>query len=113
MQPWPLARAARWLLGIVAALYLLALVDFIMAFFINFEATARAVTGGDLSGVNLLLLLWFIPVMLTVGPVVFAIVAWKNRYWSTLARVHYTLVTVGAVAITWFLNYWNLLGWRY
>ncbi len=112
VQPSAPARGGRWLLGIVAALYLLALANFIQAFFINFETTARAVTGGDLSGVNLLLLLWLVPAILTVGTVVFAILAWKNRYWSTIARVHYTLVTLAALAIVWFLNYWNLLGWR-
>jgi hypothetical protein len=36
-----------------------------------------------------------------------------NSYWGIGARVHYTLVTVAAVAFVWFLNYWNLLGWRF
>jgi hypothetical protein len=27
--------------------------------------------------------------------------------------LHYTLVTVAAVAFVWFLNFWNLLGWRF
>jgi hypothetical protein len=39
--------------------------------------------------------------------------AWKNRYWGIAGRGYYTLVTVAAVAFVWFLNYWNLLGWRY
>jgi hypothetical protein len=37
----------------------------------------------------------------------------KNNYWGIATRVHYTLVTVAAVAFVWFLNYWNLLGWRF
>ena len=28
-------------------------------------------------------------------------------------RAYYTLVTVTAVAFVWFMNYWNLLGWRF
>ncbi len=36
----------------------------------------------------------------------------KTRYWNPGARVHYTLVTLAALAFIWFLNYWNLLGWR-
>jgi hypothetical protein len=50
--------------------------------------------------------------VLTVGALVYSVLAWKNSYWGIAARVHYTLVTVAAVAFVWFLNYWNLLGWR-
>jgi hypothetical protein len=42
-----------------------------------------------------------------------AVLAWKNRYWGAAFRLYYTLVTVAAVAFVWFLNYWNMLGWRY
>jgi CubicO group peptidase (beta-lactamase class C family) len=49
--------------------------------------------------------------VLTVGALAYSVLAWKNSYWGIGARVHYTLVTVAAVAFVWFLNYWNLLGW--
>src|SRR5215218_6431547 len=51
--------------------------------------------------------------VLTVGALVYSVLAWKNSYWGIAARVHYTLVTVAAVAFVWFLNYWNVLGWRF
>jgi hypothetical protein len=51
--------------------------------------------------------------VLTVGALLYSVLAWKNSYWSIANRVHYTLVTVAAVAFVWFLNYWNLLGWRF
>jgi CubicO group peptidase (beta-lactamase class C family) len=51
--------------------------------------------------------------VLTVGALVCTALAWKDGYWSTVFRAYYTLVTVAAVAFVWFLNYWNLLGWRY
>jgi CubicO group peptidase (beta-lactamase class C family) len=51
--------------------------------------------------------------MLTAGAVVYTVLAWKNTYWGIAARLYYTLVTVAAVAFVWFLNTWNLLGWRY
>jgi hypothetical protein len=51
--------------------------------------------------------------VLTVGALLYSVLAWKNSYWGIAARVHYTLVTVAAVAFVWFLNYWNLLGWRF
>jgi hypothetical protein len=51
--------------------------------------------------------------VLTVGALIYSVLAWKNSYWGIAARGHYTLVTVAAVAFLWFLNYWNLLGWRF
>jgi len=51
--------------------------------------------------------------VMTVGALVSAVLAWKNSYWGVAARVYYTLVTVAAVAFVWFLDYWNLLGWRF
>jgi CubicO group peptidase (beta-lactamase class C family) len=51
--------------------------------------------------------------VLTVGALIYGVLAWKRSYWGIATRVHYTLVTVAAVAFVWFLNYWNLLGWRF
>src|SRR5829696_1261186 len=51
--------------------------------------------------------------VLTVGALIYSVLAWKDGYWGIAARVHYTLVTVAALAFVWFLNYWNLLGWRF
>lgn len=51
--------------------------------------------------------------LLTIGALVYTVLAWTNRYWGTAARLHYTLTTVAALAFVWFLNTWNLLGWRY
>jgi CubicO group peptidase (beta-lactamase class C family) len=51
--------------------------------------------------------------VLTTGALVYTVLAWKDSYWSVAFRAYYTLVTVAAVAFVWFLNYWNLLGWRY
>jgi hypothetical protein len=51
--------------------------------------------------------------VLTLGALVYSVVAWKRSYWGIAARVHYTLVTVAALAFVWFLNFWNLLGWRF
>jgi hypothetical protein len=51
--------------------------------------------------------------VLTVGALVYSVLVWKSSYWGIAARVHYTLVTLAALAFVWFLNYWNLLGWRF
>ncbi len=51
--------------------------------------------------------------VLTASALVYTVLAWKNSYWGIAARVYFTLVTVAAVAFVWFLNNWNLLGWRF
>ena len=51
--------------------------------------------------------------LLTTVALIYTILAWKDRYWSATFRIYYMLVTGAAVAFVWFLNYWNLLGWRY
>ena len=54
--------------------------------------------------------LWLLSVPLTVGIVVLAALAWKDRYWGVAGRVHYTLVALAAVVFVLFLNNWNLIG---
>jgi hypothetical protein len=51
--------------------------------------------------------------VLTIGALVYMVPVWKNRYWGIVTKMFYTLVTVAAVGFVWFLNTWNLLGWRY
>jgi hypothetical protein len=51
--------------------------------------------------------------LLTVSALVYTVLAWKDGYWSVSFRTYYTLATIAAVAFVWFLNQWNLLGWRY
>jgi hypothetical protein len=51
--------------------------------------------------------------LLTAVALAYAVLSWKNRFWSIAGRIYYTLVTIAATAFFWFLNYWNLLGWRF
>lgn len=41
--------------------------------------------------------------------VVGCVVAWTRRYWRFTGRLHYTLVALAGVGLTWFLYHWNLL----
>jgi CubicO group peptidase (beta-lactamase class C family) len=49
---------------------------------------------------------------LTLGLLIFAILAWKNQSWSLIGRLHYSLVSVAACGFIFFLSYWNLLGFQ-
>jgi hypothetical protein len=50
---------------------------------------------------------------MTACALVYTVLAWKSSYWGITARAYHTLVTIAAVALVWFMNYWNLLGWRF
>ena len=39
--------------------------------------------------------------VLTVGALVYTVLAWKNSYWGIAGRAYYTLVTLAAVAFVW------------
>ncbi len=52
-------------------------------------------------------------VILTLGAAIFTGLAWKGGYWSLWSRVHYSLVTLAMLVFIWWLNFWNLLGFRF
>lgn len=62
---------------------------------------------------QIVLALGVLSALLTAGALVYTALAWKNCYWGIGARAYYTLVTGTAIAFVWFLNNWNLLGWRF
>ena len=49
----------------------------------------------------------------TVAMIILAVVAWARRDRTLPWRVSYTLVAVLSVAFIWWLNSWNLLGWKF
>jgi hypothetical protein len=48
-------------------------------------------------------------VFLSVCMAIFTGLAWARRYWSIAGRVHYTLLTLTALAFLLWLRYWNLI----
>jgi hypothetical protein len=100
------ARAARWIILGICVLNLLFVVG---AFLWNNPKPMFGVA----VAFQFVLGLGVLSAVLTIGALVYTVLAWKNRYWGIVSRLYYTLVTVAAVAFVWFMNYWNLLGWRY
>jgi CubicO group peptidase (beta-lactamase class C family) len=100
------ARVAGWIIVGISVLNLLFL-----------AGTILWVKPVNLFGVSMIekmvLGLGVLAAVLTAAALVYTVLAWKNNYWSTATRVYYSLVTVAAVAFVWFLNYWNVLGWRF
>jgi hypothetical protein len=104
------ARPARWLAVGVSAL----LVLFTAGLFIYMGGRQWYTNVfGVPPFIKALLVLPVLAAVLTIGLLVFSVMAWKDGYWGIGGRIHYTLVTVAALAFLWSLNFLNLLGWRF
>jgi CubicO group peptidase (beta-lactamase class C family) len=99
------ASVARWLGGITSALNLI-LPAWLVVSLLEYAETYAWPTGT----VSTITRLWLLSVPLTLGIVVLAVSAWKNRYWGVASRVHYTLVALAAVLFVVLLSNWNLIG---
>ena len=53
-----------------------------------------------------------ITAILTLACTAFCASAWKRGYWSLTGRIHYTSVVLALLTFTWWLNNWNLLGYK-
>jgi len=106
--PSKLARQARYLAGLVSALNLI----FVVGLVVRLGQVFSGVFYETPAYFVVLLVVPLLTAILTVGLVVFTVLAWRDDYWSVLGRLHYSLVTLVALVFIWFLNYWNLLGFR-
>ncbi len=103
------ARMANWTIVGISVLNLLVVAGVAQMWFLNLGFPRFGLSLFD----RIVLGLGVLSALLTVGALIYAVLAWKDRYWGIVFRIYYTLVTVAAVAFVWFLNFWNLLGWRY
>ena len=101
---WPLT--SRWA-SVVVWIYCALTLFFVIAFFMIYSDPN--IVFGYPPELTYLLVIPVLTAVLAAGLVVFTILAWKNRYWRLAGRIHYTLVTLAALAFAWFLNYWNFL----
>lgn len=100
------ARVARLLAAGLSVLNLIFLAGFA-------AALMQSLAGASPYPPPWLLALLVIPIITSVLAsvlVISTLLAWKDRYWSLIGRLHYSLVTLAALAFIWFANYWNLLG---
>lgn len=103
---------ARWAVRVAALASALTL-----AFWIAVVMIVRSAGEDILLGIppslTAALMLPILSSALTAGVAVFAVLAWKESYWTTFRRLHYTLFAVFAVGLVWFYWYWNILGVQY
>ena len=104
------SQAARWLAGGSSMLNLLFLAGLLSLFLASpIEAEFIYTIPAWLTALMAIVL---ISAVLALGSAVFAALAWKDGYCSTAGRVHYTLVALALLAFVWWLNNWNLPGFK-
>lgn len=101
-------KTLRWLTGAICALHLvfIAAVTVVMGNFVD-------VIYGVPSLLRVALALPLLAAVLTAAQIMMVAQAWRKRFGSIRERAYYTLLTVIVLAFTWWLDYWNLLGFRY
>jgi len=105
-----LSRIAVRLVWIVGALNLL----FVIATVATLNAAGPSGLGDKVpSPIPWLLVIPLATTGLTILLLWFDVLAWKNAWWSTASRLLHSLFTAAALGFTLYLNYWNLLGFRY
>jgi hypothetical protein len=97
--------ARRWAFG-VSALNLLFTVMVVTL------TSAQPLQFGVPVGVRVLFVLPLLTTAMVLLLPILGVRAW-NATWSIVARGHYLLVTLASFAFVWFLNFWNLLGFRF
>lgn len=107
------AFLARLLAGGVGFWNVVFLVGMSLALFGDMRGGVPGYVYGIPRAAVALLCIPFLTIPLSVGLPIFALLAWKDRYWSVKSRVHYSLITLAALLFIPFLLYWNLLGFRY
>ncbi len=104
-----LAHMARLLAGATALLIVVCFIGLALALQIEMYEFVYGVPPLVLA----LLCVPFLTTALTGLLPIFTALAWSRNYWSFAGRLHYTLVTLAALALIPFLIYWNLLGFRF
>jgi CubicO group peptidase (beta-lactamase class C family) len=102
------ARFARRNLGLVGGLNLAFLVAFASMLTSGLDELIFALP----KGFHAVLTLPLVALALTALAAVLVVGVWRQGYWTRGARVLHTAGVLAAIAFVWFLNYWNLLGYR-
>jgi hypothetical protein len=108
----PAPRGARMADRIILAVILLNML-FLVGVALKFPPTQPSELHGIVLTTKIAIGFGVLSALLTPAALVYAVLAWKDRYWGIAYRMYYTLVTIAAIAFVWFLHYWNWLGWRY
>lgn len=105
--------AARWAARTAAAVALLTLVFWVTVVVVLASSELDQLMYGFPPSLTAALVLPILTTGLSLVVAAFAVLAWKNGFWSRFRRIHYTLFALSALGLVWFYWYWNLLGVQY
>ena len=105
-------RPARWARALAGAASALNMV-FVVGLIVNQEKFNLEIGYGVPPVIFALLWAPLAATALAVPCLLLTIVLWKERVWSAVARVHYSLVALAILEFALFLHYWNLLGFKW
>ena len=100
-----LARALGWTASLLLVSFMVGLVAVL--------TDPVEIAFGVPPALRALLVLPLVASALAVPVAGLALLAWRRRWWSLAARLHYTAVAAALVALLAWLDRWNLLGFRY
>ncbi len=111
-RPSLLPHLARWLAGVLCALDVLLVLGLLLFLFEQLTGSPPDYYFGVPPLLTAIFILALVSAGLSVCVAVCAILAWWGRVFSMRRRIHYSLVALAALALTWQLVYWNLLGFH-
>ena len=100
------ARIARWLAASMVSLFLCSFILIV----IELSGDLFDYAYGVPTRMAILLRVQYLTAVLALGMVGLTIFAWRRGWWTFMARVHYSVLTLAAVMLIPFLIYWRLLG---
>lgn len=105
-------RSSRWAvrLGVVVSVLTLA---FLVSFIAIVASSMDRLVYGIPASLTAALVLPIVTSVLAVGTTVSGVLAWKERWWTLMRRLHYSLFAITTLALVWFYFHWNLLGFQY
>ena len=106
-------QLAQLLAGLTCGLNLVFIVGMLLFEFVSRNHYRLQLFYGMPKIAILLLCIPLVASVLALGLPVFAILAWISNEWLFIEQLHYSLVSLTALGLIPFLNYWNLLGFRY
>ncbi len=109
-QHKPIARLAWLVAGIVSLLYLVFPIGMGLALLLN---DPIELIYGVPSVMVALLWIPIVAALISILLPMFAVLAWQKKYWSSWGKLHYSIVTIATLGFIPFLDYWNLLGFRF
>jgi uncharacterized membrane protein len=104
----PMARMARGVAVATAVLNLMFLIGLALVIKGVLSTNELVLAVGLPAQAGPLFLIPSLVAILAVGLIVLSVLAWKDRYWSLVGRVHYSLFTLGVLAFVLLLGYWRL-----